>query len=202
MSSLASGAARGLAEPAIDEAQLLQRCRRGDMTAFAQFIARYQDRIYNALLRLCGNTHDAEELSQEAFVKAYEGLSGFRADSGFYTWVFRIAVNLTLSRRRRAQKVKFHSLDAPAGEQSSEHTLSDARQADPAEAASRNDLHQHVLAALAGLDDEYKVVVVLRDLEGMDYHQIGQVLALPPGTVKSRLFRARSMLQQKLGHLL
>ena len=184
----------------LDEAALLT-CRSGELEAFGELVRLYQDRVYNSLLRMCGNAHDAEELSQEAFVKAFESLHGFRADSGFYTWIFRIAVNLALSRRRRAKKVKFHSLDGPE-DQGLDHILADGRQEDPAALVGREDLHRHVLQELAGLDDDYKIVLVLRDIEGMDYQQIAHVLALPLGTVKSRLFRGRSILQEKLQHLL
>lgn len=186
-----------------DDAILLERCRGGDLPAFGLLVTRYQDRIHNAVLRLCGNPHDAEELSQETFVKALENLDGFRQASGFYTWLFRIAVNLAISRQRRAGRIRFHSLDAPTGGDASlAELIPDRRQEGPSDLADKADLNARVLTALNELDADFRVVVVLRDVEGMDYQQIAQVLDLPLGTVKSRLFRGRNLLQEALKDLL
>ena len=95
-----------------EDAALLRQCRKGDTDAFGPLVRKYQDRLFNSLLRFCGNYDDAEELCQETFVKAIEGLAAFRAESGFYTWLFRIGMNLAISRRRRSGRIKFHSLDA------------------------------------------------------------------------------------------
>jgi RNA polymerase sigma-70 factor (ECF subfamily) len=200
-----AGSGRVRAGPVFEDAGLLERCRRGDTAAFGSLVVKYQDRVFNAILRACGNHDDAEELCQETFVKALENLDGFRQASGFYTWVFRIAMNLTISRRRRSGRMRFHSLEAVGSDNESgrpRNVLPDHRQAGPHEAASRADEGQRVLKALEELDEEFRVAVVLRDVEGMNYDQIAQVLEVPVGTVKSRLYRARSVLQRKLRDLI
>ncbi len=201
-----AGSGRTLSALVFEDAALLERCRHGEMPAFGSLVSKYQDRVFNAILRMCGNRDDAEELCQETFVKALENLGGFRQASGFYTWLFRIAVNLTISRRRRSGRVKFHSLDA-AGADEDDSTggadaVADSRDNDPQELVARADADQRVLKALEELDEEFRVAVVLRDVEGMNYEQIAQILDIPVGTVKSRLYRARSTLQKKLRDLI
>ncbi len=195
-----------VASDAFEDAALLAACRKGQMDAFGILVQRYQDRVFNAILRMCGNRDDAEELCQEAFVKALENLSRFREDSRFYTWLFRIAANLTISRRRRGGRVKFHSLDGPVGRDDQSprprDMLPDGRENDPAEAVAQEDVHERVLEELAGLDDEFRAVVVMRDVEGMNYDEIAEVLKIPHGTVKSRLYRARLLLQERLQGLI
>lgn len=200
-----AGFGRGQAALASEDAAVLERCRRGETAAFGSLVTKYQDRVFNAILRTCGNHDDAEELCQEAFVKALENLGGFRQASGFYTWLFRIAMNLTISRRRRSGRIRFHSLEAVGSDDESgrlRNALPDSRQGDPHEAVAKADAGQRVLKALEELDEEFRVAVVLRDVEGMNYEQIAQVLKVPVGTVKSRLYRARSMLQKKLRDLI
>ena len=195
-----------VASDAFEDADLLAACRRGQMDAFGVLVQRYQDRVFNAILRMCGNRDDAEELCQEAFVKALENLNRFREDSRFYTWLFRIAANLTISRRRRGGRVRFHSLDGPVGHDEESprprDMLPDGRENDPAEAVAQEDVHERVLEELAGLDDEFRAVVVMRDVEGMNYDEIAEVLKIPHGTVKSRLYRARLLLQERLQGLI
>jgi RNA polymerase sigma-70 factor (ECF subfamily) len=194
-------AVQAKAPPLLEDAALLERCRQGDTAAFGPLIVKYQDRVYNSILRLCGNCDDAEELCQDTFVKALENLLAFRQASGFYTWLFRIAVNLTISRRRRASRVRFHSLEGDNGDDHDargDRPSGDARQDDPRELALAGDSRRQVVKALVELDEEFSAVVVLRDIEDMNYEQIAQVLEVPVGTVKSRLYRARALLREKL----
>jgi RNA polymerase sigma-70 factor, ECF subfamily len=185
--------------PPGDEPSLVQRCRLGDGPAMTLLVHRYQDRLFNTLLRLCGNSHDAEELCQDTFVKFLAKIGEFRGAAGLYTWLFRIATNLALSHRRRGGKVRFAPLDArDDGEDDLAHALADPRQATPAQQVELAEEHQRVLAALDGLEEEFRAVVVLRDVEGMDYQQIAGVLNVPVGTVRSRLFRARHKLADQL----
>ena len=102
----------------IDDAVLVERCRRGDSSAMERLIIKYQDRIYNIILKMCANADDAAELTQETFVKVIENISDFEGRSGFYTWVFRIAVNLTLNYCQRGSRLAFRSLDAESDEES------------------------------------------------------------------------------------
>jgi RNA polymerase sigma-70 factor (ECF subfamily) len=172
---------------AFDEQALLSRCRDGQNEAFADLVRKYQDRIYNLIFRMTGVAEDAEELAQEVFLKAFENIRTFRGGSRFYTWLFRIAKNVAIShgRRKEAQTAD----------------LAAQREADPPAAAQAGETAQRVAAALSELDEEFRVVAILRDFEDMDYHDIAEVLELPVGTVKSRLHRARLMLRDKLADL-
>jgi RNA polymerase sigma-70 factor (ECF subfamily) len=175
------------------------------MQAFAALIGKYQDRVYNVMLRMTGRTADAEELTQDAFLRALERISQFHGRSGFYTWLFRVAANLALSHRRRAARVKFHSLDAAAcdGEAPSQADRLTAAMAErhapsPAEAAVTTETQKRVVAALGELDDEFRLAVVLCDIEQMDYATAADVIGVPLGTIKSRLHRGRCLLRSRL----
>jgi len=203
----AKGVSEGRKPIAFDDLTLVQRFRQGDMESFSLLVAKYQDRIYNMLLRMCGRPDDAEELAQEAFLRAMERIGQFHGRSKFYTWLFRIAANLAISQKRRGGRIKFHSLSGPEGSDSSAgdaitSPLAARRQSGPQEAAITAETHQRVMDALAELDDEFRLVVVLRDIEEMDYAQVADVMNVPLGTVKSRLHRARIMLRDRLRDLL
>ena len=186
----------------IDDAALVEQCRQGDSEATERLILKYQNRIYNVILKICANADDAAELSQETFVKVIENVNKFEGRSSFYTWVFRIAVNLTLNYCKRSVKLGLKSLDAEDDERgrqarrSLKEILSDDSSSDPAAVASNKELCELVKQALMQLDDAQRAVVVLRDIEGMDYAQIADVLGVELGTVKSRLSRGRSNLRE------
>lgn len=191
---------------AFDDAAMVERFRRGDMQAFGALVTKYQDRIFTMVLRMCPNRAEAEELAQESFLRAMERIDQFRGNSQFYTWLFRIAANLTLSHRRRGGRLKFRSmdlLDESGGSQAASlaEEAAGRRGVRPDEAAMAAETQHRVLAAMDELDDESRIVLVLRDIEEMDYGQIAQVLDLPGGTVKSRLHRARCALKDKLTDL-
>jgi len=192
---------------AFDDLTLVKRFRQGDMESFSLLVAKYQDRIYNMLLRMCGRAADAEELAQEAFLRAMERIGQFHGRSKFYTWLFRIAANLAISHRRRGGRIKFHSLSGPEdGDSSAADALTSPtasrRRMGPAESVVAVETHERVMAALGELDDEFRLVIVLRDIEEMDYVQVADVMNVPVGTVKSRLHRARAMLRDRLRGLL
>jgi RNA polymerase sigma-70 factor (ECF subfamily) len=169
-----------------------------------RLITKYHSRVYNAILRICANADDAAELTQETFVKVIENIGDFEGRSGFYTWVFRIAVNLTLNYCQRGSRLAFRSLDAEGDEEGEQAKgalktiLSSADSPDPAAVAANKELWQIVLKALNKLDDTQRAVIVLRDIEGMNYAQISEVLEIELGTVKSRLNRARGALREIL----
>ena len=180
---------------------LVERVQAGQTEAFGKLVHKYQDRIFNTCWRLCGHLDDARDLTQETFLKALEGIQSFRRQSGFYTWLFRVAVNLTLSHRRSKKRHPTVSLDRDSagrdGQAEGLLRLADkASRDDPQDTASGAELHGQVVRALQRLDDEHRAVVVLRDIEGFDYHQVGLILEIPPGTVKSRLHRARMVLRE------
>ena len=185
----------------LDDIALVERCRQGDFDAMERLIIKYQDRIYNVILKICANTDDAAELTQETFVKVMENIGKFQGRSSFYTWAFRIAVNLTLNFRRRNIKLAVRSLEAQGKDDSGNKRqllkdfLRDDSASDPAGLAQRKELSEIAVKALMRLDDAQRTVVVLRDIEGMNYAQIAGVLNIQLGTVRSRLSRARSNLR-------
>ncbi len=205
--STGGGSGRGAkGKVAFDDDVLVERCKKGDMEAFGLLVAKHQDRIFNTIYRICGHRADAEELAQDVFLKVLERIGQFRGGSHFYTWLYRIAVNTTISHRRRAGRVKFGSLSGPPGFENSQAgaltaKLAERRQSGPAAAAVAAETHRRVIDALETLDDEFRLVVVLRDVEEMNYAQISRVLDVPVGTVKSRLHRGRTLLREKLADL-
>ncbi len=192
----------------IDEVVLVKQCQQGDSAAMERLILRYQNRIYNVILKICADPDDAAELTQETFVKIIENINKFEGRSGFYTWAFRIAVNLTLNYCRRNVKLGFRSLDAEQVQYDSQakqllrQFLSDDSSLEPAVVAQNREMCEIAIEALMKLDDAQRAVVVLRDIEGMDYARIAEVLDIKLGTVRSRLSRARSRLRQILEAIL
>lgn len=191
-----------------EDSLLVEQCQQGDMAAFAQLIAKYQDRVFNTCWRICGNREDAADLTQDAFCKALESIGSFKGKSRFYTWLYRIAVNQSLSHRKKESRtVPFGGQreDAmPMENQAaalSRRTGASKPADPPAELQSREE-QRLVVEALNALEADYRRVVVLRDIEGLDYAEIGEVLELPAGTVKSRLHRGRMALRERLQHVL
>jgi RNA polymerase sigma-70 factor, ECF subfamily len=212
MSSLTGTPSQALPPPAAvggppsAELELVRRAQQGDRPAYGQLVLAYQDRLYNAVLRVVGDREDARELTQEAFARGLSKLDSFRGDASPYTWLFRIAVNLAISRLRKVQRRRVFSLadvrpGTPGeGGQASVllDQLQDRQSADPAATAEARERGQQVLSALGRLDAEYRTVLVMRDIEGFDYQEMADVLSLPLGTLKSRLFRARLALRDEL----
>jgi RNA polymerase sigma-70 factor (ECF subfamily) len=187
---------------------LLVRARTGNRNAFGQLVVLYQDRLFNAVIRLVGDRDEAAELTQEAFTRGLAGLEGFRGESAPYTWLFRIAVNLCISRLRKDHRHRVFSLDRSSSSncQSSRHEdqasglIDRVRQSElePPAALEKREQAEQVVAALGRVDPEYRAVLVMRDIEGFDYQQMADVMGLPLGTLKSRLFRARVALRDEL----
>jgi RNA polymerase sigma-70 factor (ECF subfamily) len=177
-----------------DDNSLIVACRAGRTEAFGVLVQRYQDRLYPTMLRLTGSAEDALDLLQDAFLRAYEKLDKFQGESSFYTWVYRIAVNLALSGRRRRKvtlrlaRPEQDAIDPRDESPSSDPTL-------PLELAERDQLIQAALNALA---DDHRVVVVMKEFDGLRYEEIASILEVPVGTVRSRLHRARLDLRERL----
>jgi len=197
------------------ELELLRKAQKGDRAAYGQIVLAYQDRLYNAVLRLIGDREEARELTQEAFTRGLMKLDSFRGDASPYTWLFRIAVNLAISQLRKVQRHRTFSLSwsghgsrngnghqAYRGSDDQASTLMDRLACNstvaPEENLEKREQAQQVLAALGRLDAEYRAVLVMRDIEGFDYQQMADVLGVPLGTLKSRLFRARLELRNEL----
>jgi RNA polymerase sigma-70 factor (ECF subfamily) len=176
-----------------DDAPLIEATLAGDKAAFGQLVGRYQDRLYNSLVRVLGSAEDARDIVQDAFVQAFLKLNTFRGSSAFYTWLYRIAFNLAMSHARKGRPMR--SLDQQKSVHGAEPV--DGQPAPEASLASRERV-ELVHAALAQLSAEYRQILVLRELEGCRYDEIAEILELPAGTVRSRLFRARLQLRDHL----
>lgn len=174
-----------------DDHSLVQASRAGDRDAFGVLVRRYQDRLYSTALRLTGSVEDAHDLLQDSFFRAYRKLGSFHGDSSFYTWVYRITVNLALSRRR-----KQHPHYEGAGPALDTADLSGT--SDPSLPLVRAERDARIQAALNGLGDDHRAVIVMKDLDGLRYEEIAAILKIPVGTVRSRLHRARCELKERL----
>ena len=173
-----------------DPPGLLERLRAGDPRAFEQLVIAYQHRIFGVALRMLGSRAEAEEIAQEVFLRAHRAVADFRGDARLGTWLYAIASRLCLNRlaspdRRLAR---------------GDEVLADvaAPTPDAAAAAERAELDAALRAAIAELPEDRRLVLVLRDIEGLSYEEIAEALALEPGTVRSRLHRARLQLKEKL----
>lgn len=184
------------------DAELVGQVLGGDATAFTTIVDRYKDRLYNTVYRLVGSSEDASDLLQDTFVKAYENLDRFRGHSSLYTWLFRIAVNTSLSHRRKRKWVHLVPSVGDSDDGDPVAGRGDRSSSDPSAPLVAAETEAMVQEALGGLDEEHRTVVVLRDIQHCDYREIAAILDVPTGTVKSRLHRARLMLREKLGPLL
>ncbi len=193
----------------INDVVLIEQCRNGDSAAMEQLVLKYQNRIYNVILKICADPDDAAELTQETFVKVIENLDKFEGRSGFYTWAFRIAVNLTLNYCQRNSKLAFRSLDAEQDQHDDSKVkqvlkdfLSDDSSPDPATDVQNKELYRIAAKTLMEMDEAHRAVIVLRDIEGMSYARMAEVLDIELGTVRSRLNRARSKMRNILEAIL
>ena len=187
----------------LDDSTLVRKCQNGDPEAMSCLIVKYQDRIYNAIYKICQNRDDAAELTQDTFVKVLENIHTFRRESRFYTWLFRVAVNLTLNYCKRRFKLSPVSLDAENERLEKDKAklaavLASPNEQNPETIAQQREVVRIILNSIGQLSEEYRVILVLRDIEQMSYAEIADVLQLEGGTVKSRLSRARTMLREIL----
>jgi RNA polymerase sigma-70 factor (ECF subfamily) len=180
--------------------ELVRQAASGQPDAFDELVARYQDRVFNVLTRMTGSTQDAEDLAQETFLKAYRALNSFRQGSKFYTWLFRIAVNTGFSRRRQEGRRKAHEgarLEGTkdGGEDSEQWSLENAAvdrtDSDPVAQLEKEQLRARVREGLKEIDADYRTILILRDIDGIDYDGIAETLEISTAAVKSRLHRAR-----------
>jgi RNA polymerase sigma-70 factor (ECF subfamily) len=179
-----------------DDKQLIRQCLAGRTEAFGELVVRYQDRLYNALFRVLGSTDDARDAAQDAFVQAFQKLKTFRGNSAFYSWLFRIALNAAATQRRRTRH-KPASIDS-MHERSGETPVDLHPEAAPSHPMERAERQKAVQVALAGLAPEFRIPLVLKEIEGLKYQEIAEILGCPIGTVRSRIHRARAELRQRL----
>ncbi|HIV96495.1 MAG TPA: sigma-70 family RNA polymerase sigma factor [Candidatus Agathobaculum stercoravium] len=180
----------------MDEKHILARARRGELPAFEELVRRHEKRVYAVALRSSGSPEDAEDITQEVFLRAWRSIEEFRGDSGFSTWLFRITMNLCVdhARHKHAQP---QTQPLVMGEEESERPLPDTAPT-PEEHLDNSELGRELAAALDEVSEEHRRIVLLRDVSGMSYTEIAEVLEISEGTVKSRLSRARIALRKVL----
>jgi RNA polymerase sigma-70 factor (ECF subfamily) len=190
-------------EVALDQALVL-RFKNGDQSAFEEMVSRYWDRIYAMVHQLLRNPQDAEEVTQDAFIRAHRGLANFRGDSAFSTWLYQIATNLARNRYWywwRRKRDKTISFDQPVGDDSStplsEVFVTEAET--PEDATVTQELVDNIAAGMEKLSPKHREILVLRNVKNLTYEEIAEILDISIGTVKSRIARARESLRSKLG---
>lgn len=179
---------------------LVEEARAGRYEAYEELVRRYQRRVYALIYNMTGNRDDAEDLVQDVFIKAYRSLNGFKGDSSFYTWIYRIAVNRTINflkqRKRRAADLRLDDMDQ-AVERDPAYVELRARES-PVRDLSLAELQKKLNEALLTLSEKHRTVVVLHDIQGMPHEDIARIMKCSVGTVRSRLFYARQHLQREL----
>lgn len=187
----------GLARLSTEENELIRQALAGHSAAYGQLVQRYQDRLYSAMLHVVGSPDEAEDVVQDSFVQAYIKLSTFQGNSRFFTWLYRIAFNNALSRRRRRRTDMSieQSRETSGGEPEDRHEA-------PDEPLLRNERIAIVKAAMKRLTDEHRNILVLREMQDMAYEDIATILEINIGTVRSRLSRARNQLHDYLKEMM
>jgi RNA polymerase sigma-70 factor (ECF subfamily) len=178
-----------------DDSHLVDRLRQGDPRAFEDLVIAYQHRVFSVALRMLGSRAEAEDLAQEVFVRVHGAIAGFRGDAKLSTWLYTIASRLCLNRLASSERRMIREGEETLTRLASSH-------ASPAAELERSELEAALHRASAELPEERRIVVVLRDLEGLSYEEIAAVLELELGTVRSRLHRARMDLKEKLERFL
>ena len=190
-----------MGERSIDQA-LVERVQKGDKQAFDVLVLKYQNKIIQLIYRYVHDPDEAQDVAQEAFIKAYKALGRFRGDSAFYTWLYRIAINtaknyLVASSRRPPKS----DIDAQDAEQY-EGAVGLKEYATPERMLLRDEIQTSIAQAIDELPDELRTAITLRELEGLSYEEIAQTMDCPIGTVRSRIFRARDAIDTRLKPLL
>ncbi len=187
-----------------EDAQLVERCRRGDRQAFRTLVEKYQRKVYSLALGFVRDPDEAHDISQEAFLKVFRHLDSFQGTASFYTWVYRITVNLCIDLRRKAgrssannaefdERIEHGEVGSPADQLSTQRLGFD-----PVRALHNSELRKRILAALDHLSDPHRTVLMLREVDGLSYKEIADIMETPEGTVMSRLFHARRQMQELL----
>jgi RNA polymerase sigma-70 factor, ECF subfamily len=195
---------RALEQPS--ETSLIARLRARDLTAFEELVAHFERPVYALCFRLLGDAEEARDAAQETFLKVYKSLGGFRAESGLKTWIYRIAINQAMNQQRwwrRRHRDETISLDLSRGE--SAVTLGDAlpsKSLSPEALAIANERERRIMRALEEVKQEYRIALILREIEELSYEEIADTLSISIGTVKSRIARGREELRRRVKGLL
>ena len=190
-----------MADNATDK-EIIERVKGGEKEAYDLLVLKYQQRVINLISRFVKNHSDALDVSQETFIKAYRALPNFRGDSAFYTWLYRIAVN-TAKNHLTVQSRKITKSDYDVAEiEQIEGNMSLTEQTTPESLLAKDELQETILKTIENLPEDLKSAIMLREIEGLSYEGIAEVMECPVGTVRSRIFRAREMIDSKIKPLL
>jgi RNA polymerase sigma-70 factor (ECF subfamily) len=187
----------------VTDAELVDRCQRGDKLAFQKLVIRYQRRVYSIAYGFVRNGEDAMDLTQDVFLKVHRNLDGFQGSSSFYTWLYRIAVNVSIDHIRRNRRRKDDvDYDDRLGHQeaasSDSPVISTSTGLSPAVALRNKELGDRIMKAMDLVSEAHREILVLREIEGLSYEELAEVLDIPKGTVMSRLHHARNNLKKHL----
>ena len=176
----------------ISDLECVQRLHRGEIEVFEILVRRYQKTIFNLVYRVLGDYEEAAEISQEVFLSAYRSIRQFRGDASFSTWLYRIALNHASTRRKSMASWQQRTVPIDTANPAGDHRL------DPGHAMEQKETQERVQRALGSLEPHDALIILLRDLHDVPYEEVAQILAVPLGTVKSRLYRARQALKLRL----
>ena len=176
----------------------MKRVQEGDVEAYNLLVIKYQHKIFQVIGKFVNNQADIADVAQEAFIKAYRAINSFRADSSFYTWLYRIAVNTAKTHLESNNKTRNHlDVDSPEFQSIDEQGVL-ASSDTPDRIIESQELQQVIIDAMADLPTELSEAITLREVEGMSYEDMAVVLKVPIGTVRSRIFRARQFIEQRM----
>src|SRR5271154_2681246 len=185
------------------EMDLVRRAQRGDLGAYDELVHRYQERIYATVYHMTSNHEDANDLTQETFIKAYRALKTFKGDSSFYTWVYRIAVNKTINfLKQRKNRVHMSLNDVDFNAENDPDLVALVSEKTPRRDLGLVELQDKLNGAMQKLSEHHRMVVTLHDIQGLSHEEIGKIMDCNVGTVRSRLFYARQQLQAYLSDYL
>jgi RNA polymerase sigma-70 factor (ECF subfamily) len=179
--------------------ELLKAVKAGDATAYRGLVEKYQGRVYGMTYGMVRNREDARDITQDAFVKAYNNLDSFRLEASFYTWLYRIAMNLAIDFIRKRTRQGTTSYDDAVAARDEDGGLAEVHHDDdPRKLLERKRLYAKIMDAVEELPPDQRQAILLRELEGLSYKEISEIMDIPEGTVMSRLFYARKKLQKSL----
>ncbi|MCB1236058.1 MAG: sigma-70 family RNA polymerase sigma factor [Verrucomicrobiae bacterium] len=182
-----------------EDKHLVERAKGGDTRAFDELVLKYTPRLYGLVYHMTSNREDTNDVLQDVFAKAYRSLKRFRGNSTFYTWIYSIAVNMTLNFLKKRNRHRKYSIDDEEGAiERDEQYLEATAQADPVREANLHELQERLNMALRQLSDDHRAVVTMFDIQGLPHAEIGRILGVSEGTVRSRLFYAHRQLQTYL----
>jgi len=181
------------------EQTLIKRCKDGELQAFEELISKYETKVFNITFRILGDYTEAEDISQDILVKVFRSIKGFKEQSSFYTWLYRITVNECMDAVKKRKKTVAYSIDSPIETEDDviKREIQDSGES-VEEKVERKELRKYLADAMNLISHEHRMVIVLRDIQGFSYEEIAEIIKCPPGTVKSRINRARCELKDIL----